>query len=215
VNQPLDLEQEAALRPRPFYEMSKRLFDVVFSLFGIVVLWPVMLLIALAVKLDSRGPIIYKGMRSGRNGNPFKILKFRSMVVGAETGAGTTSRNDARVTAVGRIIRSTKMDELPQLFNVLIGNMSFVGPRPELPRYTKKYSGKERLILSVPPGITDFSSIQFSNLNNMICDSDPDRSFEENVLAKKNQLRVYYVENRSFMVDLILILKTILRVLKV
>jgi lipopolysaccharide/colanic/teichoic acid biosynthesis glycosyltransferase len=134
------------------------------------------------------------------------------MVVGADKGAGTTSRNDPRVTAVGRFIRRYKLDELPQLLNVLVGDMSFVGPRPELPRYTDQYQGEELLILQVRPGITDYSSLKFSNLNDLIGDEDPDQAYEEKILAEKNRLRIQYVKDQSFWLDLSLILKTILRV---
>ena len=137
------------------------------------------------------------------------------MIVGADKGFGTTSKNDPRVTPIGLVLRKSKLDELPQLFNILNGEMSFVGPRPELPRYTDRYKGKERLILSVLPGITDYSSLHFSNLNELIDDRNPDNSFETDILKKKNYLRVKYVENRSFFGDVILIGKTILRVFRV
>jgi lipopolysaccharide/colanic/teichoic acid biosynthesis glycosyltransferase len=135
------------------------------------------------------------------------------MQVGAELGAGTTSRNDARITPVGRFIRRYKLDELPQLFNVLRGDMSFVGPRPELLRYTSQYVGDEKLILCVRPGITDLSSIQFSNLNTLIDDENPDRNFEERILPHKNRLRIKYVRERSFLLDFKLIGKTLARLI--
>ncbi len=139
------IENSLALPQRPFYEISKRLFDIFWALVGLVLVSPVMLIIALAIKFTSSGPVFYKGLRTGRYNKPFHIIKYRSMVVGADKGAGTTSRNDARITSVGRIIRKTKLDELPQLINVLIGEMSLVGPRPELPRYTDEYKGREKV----------------------------------------------------------------------
>lgn len=204
---------EKHCRPdRATYEVAKRAFDIHGALTGIVVLSPVLAGLAAAVKFTSPGPIFYRGTRTGRNGKPFRILKFRSMVVGADHGAGSTSRNDPRVTRIGRVLRRYKLDELPQLFNVLRGDMSFVGPRPELPQYTRLYTDAERVILTVRPGITDYSSIQFANLNDLVDDDDPDASFEKKVLPEKNRLRVKYVEDRSFLLDLKLMLKTALRV---
>jgi len=192
------------------YRSLKRASDIVFSLAGLFFLFPLLFTIAVAVKVSSPGPIFYRGIRSGQFGKPFKIFKFRSMVVGAESGAGTTSRNDSRVTYVGGFIRRYKLDELPQLINVLVGDMSFVGPRPELPRYTERYEGEELLILQVQPGITDYSSLKFSNLNALIDDEDPDNTYEQKILAEKNRLRVQYVKDQSFCLDISLIFKTVL-----
>lgn len=197
------------------YRFVKRFFDIVFAMIGIIVLSPLMLVIALSILLDNPGPILYKGLRAGQFGMRFYILKFRTMVVNADKGAGTTSKNDSRVTRTGKILRPLKLDELPQLFNVLMGNMSFVGPRPELTRYTDAYKGEERLILTVKPGITDYSSVEFSNLNELIGDADPDKYFEEHFLDKKNQLRIRYVKEQSFLSDLGILFKTVGRVLKI
>lgn len=199
---------------RPIYQLCKHMFDIFFSIVGLLSVGPIMLSIAVAIKLSSPGPIFFKGLRTGLYGKEFYIYKFRSMVVGADKGAGTTSKNDPRITPIGRYIRKTKIDEFPQLLNVLKGEMSFVGPRPELPRYTSQYQGKERLILSVRPGITDYSSLYFSNLNELIGDEDPDTTFETKILAEKNRLRVMYVEQCSFFGDVMLIINTILRVLR-
>lgn len=187
----------------------KNIFDIIFSVIGLTILSPIFLLIAFFIKLDSPGPIFFKAERAGIDNSKFFILKFRTMVVGAERGPGTTSRNDSRITRVGRFIRKFKLDEIPQLINILRGEMSFVGPRPELIKYTSLYDGEEKIILSVKPGITDFSSIYFSDLNTLIDDNNPDLSFEMNVLEIKNRLRVKYVRERSFLVDMWLILKTI------
>lgn len=203
-------------RGRPdnrIYELAKRSLDVVGAVLGILILSPLLVLIALLIKLTSPGPVFYRGVRSGRYGTVFRIYKFRSMVTGAERGAGTTSRNDPRITPIGRFLRRYKLDEIPQLFNVLFGQMSLVGPRPELPRYTDQYSGEELLILEVKPGITDYSSLKFSKLNELIEDDDPDRAFEENVLKEKNRLRIQYVNNHSFWRDLDLIFMTIGRIM--
>lgn len=209
----LNLEYCSTLSPRPFYELSKRLVDICGALIGLVLFSPLLFGVGIAVKVTSPGPVLYCGVRAGWRGRPFRIFKFRSMQVGAELGAGTTSRNDARITPVGRFIRRYKLDELPQLFNVLRGDMSFVGPRPELLRYTSQYVGDEKLILCVRPGITDLSSIQFSNLNTLIDDENPDRNFEERILPHKNRLRIKYVRERSFLLDFKLIGKTLARLI--
>jgi lipopolysaccharide/colanic/teichoic acid biosynthesis glycosyltransferase len=195
------------------YKLTKRFFDLFMSFFGIIFLLPIFLFIAILVKFTSAGTVLYKGERAGLFGKSFKILKFRTMVMNADLGAGTTSRNDARVTHVGSILRRYKLDELPQLFNVFFGDMSFVGPRPELQKYTRQYQGEEKLILSVRPGITDFSSVKFSNLNELIDDDNPDASFEERVLPEKNKLRLQYIYECNFWLDMKLILLTLLRVM--
>lgn len=203
------------LLPRITYDYLKRIFDVCFSLVGLILLAPLLIVIGIAIKANSAGPVLYMGLRTGRYGKPFYIYKFRSMVMGADRGAGTTSKNDPRVTSIGKYLRKYKLDEFPQLLNVLKGEMSFVGPRPELPRYTEMYKGKELLILTVKPGITDYSSVQFSNLNDLICDADPDKSFEKNILAEKNRLRIKYVETRTFIGDIKLIFLTLIRILRI
>jgi len=197
------------------YELAKRTLDVAAAITGIFILSPLLIFIAFAIKFTSPGPIFYRGIRAGRFGAPFRILKFRSMVIGADRGAGTTSRGDPRVTSVGRFIRDHKLDELPQLFNVLTGDMSLVGPRPELPRYTDQYEGEELLILQVRPGITDFASLKFSNLNELIADDNPDRAYEEEILKEKNRLRVQYVKERNFLLDIRLIMETLGRVARI
>ena len=197
------------------YELSKRAVDIVGGLVGLALLAPLLLVIGIAVKTSSPGPVFYRGERTGRYGKPFRIFKFRSMIVGADRGAGTTSRSDTRVTSVGRFLRRHKLDELPQLLNVLRGDMSFVGPRPELPRYTEQYTGEQLIVLAVKPGITDYASLEFANLHELIDDDNPDRSFEERVLNEKNRLRVQYVRDRGFWLDIRLIILTIAHVLRV
>jgi len=195
------------------YIITKRVFDIFFSLVGLVALSPLFILISILVKTTSSGPILFKGNRTGRNGIPFQIYKFRSMYVGSEMKAGTTSRNDPRITIIGKFIRKYKIDELPQLINVLRGEMSIVGPRPELKKYTDQYKGEELLILNVKPGITDLSSIKFSNLNELIDDDNPDSSFENNILESKNILRIEYVKKATFFFDLKLIFLTVVKLL--
>ncbi len=191
------------------YASTKFVMDVVCSLVGILVLTPLLVSLIVVMKVTTGEPVLYRGSRTGRYGRTFCIYKIRSMIAGADVGAGTTSRNDARVTSIGRFLRRYKLDELPQLFNVLKGDMSFVGPRPELPRYTSQYRGEEHLILLVRPGITDYSSIKYSKLNELIGDDDPDREFEEKILKEKNQLRIQYVKDRNFWLDVKLIIKTL------
>lgn len=209
-----DIVASQILPRRKVYEFSKRFFDFFFAFTSLILLGPIMIGIAIIIKVSSPGPVLYRGLRTGLHGKPFYINKFRSMIVGADKGFDTTSKNDPRVTPVGQFLRKSKLDELPQIINVLRGEMSFVGPRPELPRYTNQYKGKERLILGVTPGITDYSSLHFSNLNELIEDDDPDNTFETKILMEKNLLRIKYVESRSFFGDIILILKTILRVFR-
>jgi lipopolysaccharide/colanic/teichoic acid biosynthesis glycosyltransferase len=194
------------------YECSKRLFDIVLSIFAILIFFPLFIIISIIVKATSPGDVFYRGIRTGLHGKVFKIFKFRSMYTGSDKGPGTTSKADVRITFVGVYLRKYKLDELPQLFNILFGDMSFVGPRPELKTYTDLYKGDEKLILTVRPGLTDFSSLYFSNLNELIDNKDPDKVYEKNILPKKNYLRIEYVKKRNFLLDLNLILKTFIKV---
>jgi lipopolysaccharide/colanic/teichoic acid biosynthesis glycosyltransferase len=194
------------------YPYAKRLFDLGAATLGLLVLAPVLALIALVVRLDSRGPFLYRGVRTGLNGRPFRIMKFRTMVPNAEQiGSTATARDDPRITRVGHFLRRYKLDELPQLWNVVTGEMSLVGPRPEVAEHTSAYSEEERLILTVKPGITDFSSIRFANLGELLGSEDANRVFVEKYRAEKNRLRLEYVKNRSFGTDLWLILLTLRR----
>lgn len=188
----------------------KRAFDVVASAVGLLICWPVLLACAVAVRVSSPGPILYRGIRTGQHGKPFAILKFRSMVANAEkTGGTTTAEKDPRITAVGAFLRRYKLDELPQLINVLVGDMSVVGPRPEVAEYTDAYSGDEQLILSVRPGITDLSSLEFHDLQAIVGSDDADMTFREEVLPRKNALRLQYVRERTLWLDGVILLRTI------
>lgn len=200
---------------RPIYGFFKRGFDLAAAICGLAILALPMAVLALLVKISSPGPIFFRGERGARHGGTFRIFKFRSMVVGSETGAGTTSRYDPRITRVGRLMREYKLDEIPQLFNVLVGDMSIVGPRPELPRYTRNYRGDERLILTVRPGITDLASIKFRDLNKMIDDDNPDKAFETEFLSEKNSLRIEYVKRRSFLLDMCIVWRTVRSVIRI
>lgn len=190
----------------------KRVFDILVASLALLFLSPLLFLIAISVRLDSRGPAIYRGRRSGIHNTEFYMLKFRTMVVDAESRGGySTARNDPRVTRVGRALRRSKFDELPQLINVLRGEMSIVGPRPEVPAYTRLYAGEERLILTVLPGITDYSSIKFVQLDLLLGEKDADKVYEEIVRPVKNALRIKYVKEQSLKTDIIIISKTILK----
>ena len=191
---------------------AKRLFDILSSAAALVVLLPLLLVFAAGVKLSSPGPVFYRGLRTGRHGKPFRILKFRTMVVGAaEVGGPSTGQDDPRVTPFGTFLRRFKLDELPNLVCVLRGQMSIVGPRPEVPQYTSLYQGEEKLILTVRPGITDLSSIRFIDLASHIGAENVDAAFETRVLPIKNRLRVQYVKERSFWMDMKIIVSTLAR----
>ncbi|MGI9448100.1 MAG: sugar transferase [Pirellulales bacterium] len=192
---------------------SKRLIDILLAVIGLVFIWPILFVCAVAVKLSSPGPVLYLGKRTGRYGVPFKIFKFRSMREDAErTGGTTTGKNDTRITSAGKFLRKYKLDELPQLFNVLRGEMSFVGPRPEVAEYTEMYSVEEQEILSVRPGITDLSSLTFSDLQSHVGSENPDEAFRRYVLPQKNRLRLKYAREHTISMDFIILMKTVLLV---
>ncbi|MBU2538837.1 MAG: sugar transferase [Proteobacteria bacterium] len=193
----------------------KRLLDIFLSAVVLLLIWPLLVFIALLVKFTSSGPVFYRGLRSGLHGKEFRILKFRTMVSDAESRGGpTTGTNDPRVTSVGVVLRKTKLDELPQFINVFCGNMSLVGPRPEVPEYTCQYSGDELLILEMRPGITDYASIEFADLDDQVGSDDPDAYFRKHILPRKNELRVAYVKNWSIVEDLNILWLTLVRVAK-
>ena len=194
----------------PFYSrVVKRVLDFLLAL---VLLIPgVILMIPLAVwvKLDSPGPVLYRAVRGGYHNQPFYICKFRSMVVGADQTGGTTAKNDRRVTRAGRVMRKLKLDELPQLFNILKGEMSFVGPRPELLLYTNRYTEEEQCIMWVRPGVTDRSSIVYISQDEIVGEEDPVANFERLILPEKNRLRVEYARTQCFSLDCRLFLETL------
>ena len=192
------------------YLVSKRFFDIIFAIICIFLSTPLLFLIAGITAMYSDGPVIYRGERVGLNGSHFYIFKFRTMVPDAEKGSSTTSSNDPRVTPIGRFLRKYKLDELPQFFNVLIGSMSFVGPRPEIPFFVSKYSTEQLEILEAKPGITDLASVYFRNMGDMIEDANPENSYLSRIWKKKNTLRLEYVRNRSFKLDLEIIWRTLL-----
>lgn len=197
--------------------MLKRIFDFFVSLFGLVVLFPLFLALAVLIKLDSSGPVFYRGVRVGRDGKPFRIYKFRSMVVDAEKKGGpSTSKTDSRVTKIGKLIRRYKLDEFSQLINVLKGEMSIVGPRPEVQFYVDMMSENERkTILSVKPGITDWASIWNSHEEDILKDNpDPEKIYQEKIRPEKIRLQMKYVKEMTFWKDLGIIYSTIMKLYK-
>jgi len=195
----------------------KRCFDLFFTVPGFLFLFPFFGVIACWIKLDSPGPVFFRQKRIGQYGKPFNVLKFRTMVKDAEKkGAKITVSGDARITRCGRILRKYKLDELPQLINVLKGEMSLVGPRPEVPEYVEHYPEKiKKIVLSVPPGITDYASLEFRNENDLLKGaSDPQAFYINEILPKKLEYYVRYVENRSIIEDFSLIIRTIWSILK-
>jgi len=181
----------------------RRAIDVVVAGLGLIVFTPVLLVAALAVWLEDRGSPLYLSTRIGRHRIPFRLVKLRSMVVNASgSGVDTTIASDRRVTCVGRVIRRLKLDELPQLWNVLRGEMSLVGPRPNVPREVDRYTGIEREQLSLRPGLTDLASIVFSNLGEILAHSrDPNRDYALGIRPWKSRLGLLYVDNRSVRLD--------------
>jgi lipopolysaccharide/colanic/teichoic acid biosynthesis glycosyltransferase len=192
------------------YPVAKRTFDAVAAAAGLIVLSPVIAGIAIAIKRGSKGPLLYKGTRVGMNGEPFHMLKFRTMVVDADKiGGSSTPEDDPRVTPIGKTLRKYKLDELPQLINVLLGDMSFVGPRPQVKWAVDLYTPEERQILKVRPGITDEASLKFSNEAEILKGSkDPDKDYIEKIHPEKMRLSLEYVRNRSFSGDLSIIART-------
>lgn len=176
-----------------------RFFDFLFSLFGLIVLSPVFLLISLCIVLDSRGGVFYRQSRVGKDGKDFKLYKFRSMRTGADKrGLITVGEKDSRITRVGYFLRKYKLDELPQLINVLKGEMSLVGPRPEVRKYVDLYTPEQRKVLSVVPGITDYASIEYVDENRILGGAtDPDKVYVEEILPDKIRYNMKYIENRS------------------
>jgi len=196
--------------------MIKRLFDIFFSLLGLIILLPILLVIAICIKLESKGSIFYRQTRVGKNSQDFKIFKFRTMFIGSDKkGLLTLGDNDSRVTKVGYFLRKYKLDEMPQLINVLQGSMSFVGPRPEVRKYVNHYSTDDLKILQVKPGITDYASIAFRDEAELLKDTDyPEKLYIDDIMPKKIALNKKYIANPSVFIDIKIILKTFLSILK-
>lgn len=203
------------LKQNLFERIAKPLFDIYISSMALLALSPLLTLVAIIIWMDSGLPIFYMGVRTGLNGRLFKMYKFRTMVQNAERlGGPSTGKNDPRVTRVGRFLRRHKLDELPQLLNVLRGEMSLVGPRPEVPEYTRLYKGDDELILRVRPGITDYASLRFINLAEVLGNNHVDKVYEDVVKPIKNRLRVRYVLEKTFWGDIRIILVTIVQLVR-
>jgi len=193
----------------------KRIIGLFVALPFLIIALPLYLVISIAIISEDGRPVFYRPMRGGYKGKSFRIFKFRTMVKNADKiGGGTTANHDPRITKVGGFLRKTKLDETANLINILIGTMSFIGPRPELLQYTEKYKGDEKEILEVRPGVTDFSSIEFINLDEIVGSGNADEMYEKYVLKKKNALRVKYAETVSFSTDCKIFFKTIWKVLQ-
>jgi len=194
-----------------YKKFGKRVFDIIFSLVGVVLLFPLFIVVGLWIKLSSKGSIFFIQKRVGRDFKEFNLYKFCSMVTGAQSnGPGVTSKDDSRITNVGKFIRSTKIDELPQLFNVLKGDMSLVGPRPELKKFVDTKKKEYKKILSIKPGITDSASIEFRDEEKLMSQyKDKEKSYIDIILPKKIKLYYKYMDNISFINDVKLILQTL------
>ena len=195
--------------------MLKRIFDIILSLFGLIILLPFMLIIAIFIKLDSKGPVFFKQIRVTKNGKEFKIFKYRTMRVGSDKYSQITVGKDGRITKIGSFLRKYKLDEIPQLINVLIGDMSLVGPRPEVPKYVALYTDEQKEILKVRAGITDYASIEFSDENDLLAsEEDPEKTYIEKVMSRKIELNKKYLSEISILTDIKIILLTIKKILK-
>ena len=198
-----------------YNRIIKRALDFVITGVALLILWPFYLVIAVLIASNDGFPVFYRAQRGGYKGKPFRICKFRTMVKDADKiGGGTTALNDPRITKVGNFLRKTKLDEIPQIGQVFLGKMSLIGPRPELLQYVNRYEGEELDILKVRPGITDYSSMKFINLDEIVGGEDADASYEKYVLKQKNALRVQYAHEVSFLTDAKILFGTLGRVFK-
>ena len=198
--------------------MLKRLFDIAFSFLGLILVSPLLLVIASLIKFGSPGPVFYRGVRVGKESSPFRIFKFRSMVEKAEElGGPSTAGDDPRLTKIGKFLKKYQLDELPQLINVVKGEMSFIGPRPEVKMYVDMMTEEERkTILSVKPGMTDLASLWNFHEGEILKGAvDPEKAYMEKIRPEKIRLQMKYVKTRSFMLDLKILIKTIMKVFNV
>ena len=196
--------------------MLKRIFDVVVSFTGLVILSPFLIIIAIIVVIDSKGGVFFLQDRVGKNGKVFKIIKFRTMTVGSDKKSLLTiGQKDSRITRAGYFLRKFKIDEIPQLINVLKSDMSFVGPRPEVEKYVALYNEEQLKVLTVRPGITDFASIQYKDESTLLANADdPEIFYISDVMPTKLKLNIDYINNRNFMLDVKIIFKTILEIFR-
>lgn len=194
---------------------TKRIIGLMIAIPFLILALPLYLLISIAILSEDGRPVFYKPLRCGYRGKIFRMIKFRTMIKNADKiGSGTTAYHDPRITKVGNFLRKTKLDETANLINVILGTMSFIGPRPELLKYTSQYTVEEKEILEVRPGMTDYSSIEFINLDEIVGSENPDEMYEKLVLKRKNTLRVKYAQSVSFKTDCSIFLMTIRKVLE-
>lgn len=192
----------------------KRVFDIIVSFCGIIILFPLIIIVSILIKITSKGPVLFKQIRVTKNGKLFKIYKFRTMKENSEGNKQITVGKDNRITGIGHILRKTKLDELPQLFNVLKGEMSLVGPRPEVPKYVELYTDEQREILKVPAGITDYASIYFSNESELLGEvENPEEFYIKKIMPYKIELNKKYINEIGIMTDIKIIILTILKIL--
>ena len=193
-----------------------RFFDFILSLVGLVVLAPIFIVLAIWIKIDSKGPVFYKQVRVGQNGIDFGLFKFRSMVVDADKkGLITVGGRDPRITRSGYFIRKYKLDELPQLINVLLGDMSLVGPRPEVRKYVELYTDEQQKVLSVKPGITDYASIEYMDENEVLGESnDPEKTYIEEIMPEKIKYNMKYIQNKNVSEYFKIIFLTLLKIVR-
>lgn len=197
-------------------DFTKRAFDIGASLIGLIALSPVMFFTAILIKLNSPGSVFYRGARIGRHRRPFKIFKFRTMVMNAENlGGSSTAHDDPRLTKIGKFLRKYKIDELPQLMNVLRGEMSIVGPRPQVEKYIGLYNEEEKIILTVRPGLTDYASIEFINLDKILGNERVDEKYLKEIEPRKNILRMEYIKKHSLWVDCKILFQTFVQFFKI
>jgi len=195
--------------------MAKRIFDILFSIIGLIFLSPCFLLVSILIKIDSKGPVFFLQERVGYNGILFKIIKFRSMIIDQNSTSTITTANDNRITTIGKIIRKLKIDELPELLNILIGNMSFVGPRPDVPGYADLLEGEDRLILKLKPGITSLASLKYVNEEVILASVDDPMSYNKEVIfPDKVKLNLNYYYDHNIWIDIKVIFATIFNILK-
>jgi len=194
--------------------IGKRLFDVFFSLTAILVLLIPGLILAIVIVVESRGGAFFRQERVGRNEKNFRLLKFRTMYIGSDSkGLLTVGSSDSRVTGFGKFLRKSKLDELPQFINILIGHMSFVGPRPEVPKYVALYNDEQKKVLSVRPGLTDYASLKYINESDLLAQqAEPEKFYIETVMPEKLSLNLKYISNMSFGTDVKIIFRTLLKI---
>jgi lipopolysaccharide/colanic/teichoic acid biosynthesis glycosyltransferase len=194
----------------------KRVFDLVASFAVLLIVWPILLGISLAIALETRGGVFYRQIRVGKNAREFLLFKFRSMAANSDkSGQLTVGENDNRITKVGYILRKTKLDEVPQLLNILLGDMSVIGPRPEVPKYVALYTETQKKVLSVRPGLSDYASLEYMKENELLAKSDnPEQTYINEIMPEKLALNLRYIKEQSLLVDFKIIFATVFKIFK-